>query len=200
MGRWSARLAPAFVRFAHLPAAGTFLDVGSGTGALAVALLQQLDDAGVVGIEPAEAYVDYCRRRFGDRRLEFRHGDALALPFEDDHFDGALALLILQELPDAPKAVREMHRVTRPGGRVAASQWDFRDGMPMLSIFWDAVIEAVDTDAARAAAQRCMPSGYSDRGPGASALASLRSRRGRCAGFRDRDGVPGFPTTTGRLS
>ena len=163
MGRWSARLAPAFVGFAGLPMAGTFLDVGCGTGTLATALVKQRVDAGVVGVEPAAAYVDYCRRQHGDARLEFRYGDALALPFEDDRFDGALAHLILQELPDAAKAVREMSRVTRPGGCVAASQWDFRDGMPMLSMFWDAVIEAIDTDAARAAADRCMPSGYSDK-------------------------------------
>ena len=162
MGRWSARLAPTFVRFAGLPKGGRFLDVGSGTGALAAALLEGVEDSTIIGIEPSEPYVAYSRRRMRDDRLRFEQGDALAMPFEDDSFDGALALLILQELPDAPKAVQEMRRVTRSGGCVAASQWNFDDGMPMLALFWDAVIEVVATDAAREAATDCMVVDYPD--------------------------------------
>ncbi len=160
MGRWSARLAPAFVSFANLPKGGHFLDVGSGTGALAAALLEGVEDGTVIGIEPAESYVTYSRKRMRDERLRFEQGDALAISFEDDSFDGTLALLILQELPDAPKAVREMRRVTRAGGCVAANQWHFEDGMPMLALFWDAVIEVVATDAAREAATDCMVVDY----------------------------------------
>lgn len=88
--------------------------------------------------------------------------NALAIPLEDNSFDGSLALLILQEIPNAPKVVREMCRVTRPGGCVATSQWNFKDGMPMLALFWDAVIEIVDTDAAREAAAECMIVDYPD--------------------------------------
>jgi SAM-dependent methyltransferase len=162
MGRWSARLAPAFVSFAGLPKGGCFLDVGSGTGALAAALLKGVEDGTVIGIEPAESYVAYSRERMRDKRLRFEQGDALAMPFEDNSFDGTLALLILQELPDVPKAVQEMRRVTRAGGCVAASQWNFEDGMPMLALFWDAVIEVVATDTAREAATDCMVVDYPD--------------------------------------
>ena len=164
MGRWSARLAPAFVSFAGLPKGGRFLDVGSGTGALAAALLEGVEDGTVIGIEPAESYVAYSRKRMRDERLRFEQGDALAIPFEDDSFDGTLALLILQEIPDAPKAVQEMRRVTRAEGCVAANQWNFEDGMPMLALFWDAVIEVVATDAAREAAADCMVVDYPDNG------------------------------------
>ena len=76
MGRWSARLAPAFVDFAQLPQAGTVLDVGAGTGALATAILGRRDKHNVVGVEPAEAYVDYCRKTHADPRLEFHVGSA----------------------------------------------------------------------------------------------------------------------------
>ena len=127
IGRWSARLAPAFVSFARLPKGGHFLDVGSGTGALGAALVEGLENGTVIGIEPAETYVAYSRARLRDERLSFEQGDALAIPFEDARFDGALALLILQELPDVPKAVQEMRRVTRVGGCVATSQWNFED-------------------------------------------------------------------------
>lgn len=162
MGRWSARLAPAFVDFADLPKGGRFLDVGSGTGVLAATLLARVDGAAVVGVEPAPNYVAYSRERMRDERLRFEVGDALDIPFADESFDGALSLLILQELPDALKAVRGMQRVTRPGGTVAASQWDFAAAMPMLSLFWDSAMEVVGTDATLAAAADCMEVDYPD--------------------------------------
>jgi len=162
MGRWSARLAPAFVRFAALPKGGRVLDVGSGTGVLASALLEGVEDGTVVAIEPAESYVAFSRERLRDPRLRIEQGDALAIAFEDDSFDSTLSLLILKELPDAPKAMQEMRRVTRAGGRVAASQWNFADGLPMFAWFWEAVVEIIATDAARQAAADCMVADYPD--------------------------------------
>jgi SAM-dependent methyltransferase len=156
MGRWSRRLAPSFVSFADLPDGGRLLDVGSGTGALCEALLAEVANAQVVGMEPAEAYVSYSRQTFSDERLHFEVGDALNIPFEDDSFDATLSLLILQELSDGPRALWEMRRVTRPGGSVVASQWDFAQGMPMLGLFWDAVLEVVPGEDARRAAADCM--------------------------------------------
>jgi ubiquinone/menaquinone biosynthesis C-methylase UbiE len=119
MGRWSER----------------YLDVGAGTGVLGRAVVARFGAAEVVGIEPAETFVTYARDTHSSPRLRFQVGDAEAIGFSDDSFDGALALLILQELPDAPLAVSEMVRVTHHGGTVAASQWDFRDGFPFLSHF-----------------------------------------------------------------
>jgi len=129
------------VNFADLRKRGRFLDVGSGTGVLAAALLAGVEDATVIGIEPSESYVTFCRARVHDQRVSFERGDALDMPFAGGQFDGTLSLLILQELRDAPEAVKEMRRVTKAGGIVAASQWNFADGMPMLALFWDAVIE-----------------------------------------------------------
>ena len=163
MGRWSARLAPAFLSFANLPKGGQFLDVGSGTGVLAATLLARVDDATAVGVEPAESYVAYSQARLQDERLRFLKGGAMDIPFEDERFDGTLSLLILQELPDAPKAVREMCRVTRAGGCVTAGQWNFENGMPMLALFWETVVETIATDAARKAAAECMIVDYPDK-------------------------------------
>jgi len=156
MGRWSRRLAPSLINFADLPRGVRVLDVGSGTGALSVALLEGVADCTVVGIEPAMEYVLYSRKNISDDRLRFQIGDALNLPFNDDSFGAALSLLILQELSDAPLALREMRRVTRPGGSVVASQWDFANGMPMLALFWETVLEVADSDAARQSAENCM--------------------------------------------
>jgi SAM-dependent methyltransferase len=174
MGRWSTRLAPAFVNFAELPKEGRFLDIGSGTGVLVEALLLRHEDANVTGIEPSASYVTYCRERVQDRRVTFEQGDALDLPFADHSFDATLSLLILQELNDAPKAVGEMRRVTRPGGTVAASQWNFESGMPMLALFWEAVIETIGTTHAREAAANCMVVDY----PNGTALSGLWKEAG----------------------
>jgi len=164
MGRWSARLAPLFVRFAGLEPPGRYLDVGAGTGVLAGAIGDEFGDAEVVGIEPAAAYVDHARARLRDPRFRFELGDAQAIPFDIDSFDAALALLLLQEVPDAPMAVGEMRRVTRSGGCVAATQWDFRRGMPMLSLFWEAVQEVIPGERTRREAARRVSPGYSDEG------------------------------------
>lgn len=162
MGRWSRVVAPSLVTFANPPRGARLLDVGSGTGALARALLEGVAGSQVVGIEPAEAYVSYSRATTPDPRLRFEVGDAVDIPFEDDSFDTTLSLLILQELSDAPLALREMRRVTRPGGGVIASQWDFAQGMPMLALFWDTILDVVATDAARQAASDCMIVDYPD--------------------------------------
>jgi SAM-dependent methyltransferase len=161
MGRWSTQLAPRFVDFADLPAGGYILDVGSGTGARCRALIDRINGVRVVGVEPAVDYVAYTQERLADTAVEVRQGDALALHFEDHRFDGALALLILQELPNALQAVQQMRRVTRPGGLVATCQWNFIDGLPMLSLFWEAAVEVIDTHAARQRAKDCTPLGYS---------------------------------------
>jgi len=174
MGRWSERLAPGFVRFAGLTEGCRVLDVGAGTGVLGNAIGHLFTQVEVVGVEPSVEYVAYARAVHNDRRLSFHVGDAQALPFPDNSFDASLALLVVQELPDADKAAREMRRVTRPGGIVAACQWDFGNGLPMTNLFWQAVQDARPQAHAQEDAARRTPSGYSDR----DALAQLWSRAG----------------------
>jgi ubiquinone/menaquinone biosynthesis C-methylase UbiE len=134
MGRWSRRLAPDFVAFAGILGARRVLDAGCGTGMLARALLDVSSDFEVVGIDPTATYVEYAQHFVGSSRARFEIGAADALPFADKCFDATLSLLVLQELPDPPKAVREMARVTREGGTIATCKWDFRNGMPMLAL------------------------------------------------------------------
>lgn len=139
MGRWSQRLAPLFFEFASIGNARLVLDVGCGTGNLALFLAQHDPTLeGVHGIDVCPAYVEYARRRSGDARLSFQVGDARALPFPDGHFDHALAMLALQFVPRAELAVHEMRRVTRRGGTVAAATWDTRGGFVALRLVLDA--------------------------------------------------------------
>jgi ubiquinone/menaquinone biosynthesis C-methylase UbiE len=70
--------------------------------------------------------VEYSRAHNADPRLTFEIGDAQALPYDDEAFDVTLALLVVNLIPDAKKAAREMRRVTRIGGAMATAMWDQR--------------------------------------------------------------------------
>lgn len=137
MGRWSRRLAPLFIDFAGVADGGRILDVGCGTGSLTFTLAENEKINGVRGLDFSPAYVDHARRHNTDPRLEFQTGDACALPFADAAFDHALSMLVLQFVPQAELAVREMRRVTRPGGTVAAATWDSRGGLVYYRLFFD---------------------------------------------------------------
>ncbi len=137
MGRWSRRLAPLLVEFAGVEAGESILDVGSGTGALAAAILEARPNAHVTGVDLAADYVAAARRRIVGRGARFVVGDAHALDFADGTFDRTLSLLALNFVPDPATAFAEQIRVTRPGGLIAAAVWDYGDGMQMLRAFWN---------------------------------------------------------------
>jgi ubiquinone/menaquinone biosynthesis C-methylase UbiE len=146
MGRWSARLAPLFVRFVGIKDRQRILDVGCGTGTLSRELLASGQAIRVDGVDPIADYVSFARQNTPSRRAEFTVAQGHELAFAGATFDAALALLVLQDVADPKRTAAEMARVTRRGGVVAACQWDFRDGLPMLSLMWRAA-EAVATEA-----------------------------------------------------
>jgi SAM-dependent methyltransferase len=120
--------------------------VGCGTGSLSRALISFRESIRVTGFDPTAEYVAFAREAVQHPRAQFLVGAAESLPFADGSFDAALALLVLQDFGDPARAVREMVRVTRGGGVVAACLWDFRDGLPMFSLLWQAA-EAVAPEA-----------------------------------------------------
>lgn len=138
MGRWSALLAPKFVSFAGITRAQAVLDVGCGTGSLSFCLQQNPDIVSVVGLDCSPAYIEYSSRMTCDPRLTFRLGDARELSFSDNSFDHSLSMLMLQFIPQAELAIREMRRVTRTGGTVAATTWDTRGGFVAFRMVLDA--------------------------------------------------------------
>jgi SAM-dependent methyltransferase len=140
MGRWSRLLAPRYAAFAGVKDGERILDVGTGTGAVASTLAASLPRSEIVGIDPSAAFIAHAAKNAKSSRLRFETGDAQALRHDDASFDQAIALLVMNFIPDHDKAIAEMRRVTRPGGVVSACVWDYGDGMEALRIFWDEVV------------------------------------------------------------
>src|SRR5262249_7449186 len=118
MGRHSRALAPLLIAFAAPRAHGTALDVGCGTGNLAVELARNPDVKAIGAFDFSPAYIAYAKARGAAPRINFQTADATAMPFGDATFDLSLSMLVLAFIPEPQRAVREMVRVTKPGGTV----------------------------------------------------------------------------------
>ena len=102
-----------------------WLDVGCGTGIFTELVLDTCSPAAVFAVDPAEAQIDHACRQPVAQRANFRVADALALPFPDATFDVVASALVINFIPDRPRALSEMRRVARAGGIVAGYVWDF---------------------------------------------------------------------------
>lgn len=140
VGRWSRLVARKFVDWLQVPAGKRWLDVGCGTGALSATILERAAPQSVLGVDPSEGFVAHAQRAIGDPRATFRVGDAQLLPVGDGMFDVAVAGLVINFVPDMPKAVAEMRRAVSPGGTAAAYVWDYAGEMQMMRRFWDAAV------------------------------------------------------------
>jgi ubiquinone/menaquinone biosynthesis C-methylase UbiE len=136
MGRYSIPLAPVFADFAGIGAGQRVVDVGCGPGALTVELVRRLGAASVAAVDPSASFVGAIRERQPD--VDVRRAAAEELPFDDGIFDAALAQLVVHFMPDPVAGLREMARVARPGGTVAACVWDHEGGTGPLDVFWRA--------------------------------------------------------------
>ena len=137
LARWSRLLALPFAKFAQVAEEGRVLDVGCGTGSLALFLAENRAAGQIAGVDIAAPYISFARSRPGGADIGFAVGDACRLPYADGSFDAALAQLSLNFVPDPAQAVREMRRIVRPGGVVGAAVWDFRGGLVFQRLFWD---------------------------------------------------------------
>lgn len=135
VGRYSEQLARQFPPAVGMSRGRRALDVGCGPGALTANLVEILGADRVSAVDASPAYVAACAERCPG--VDVRAGVAEALPFADGEFDVTLSQLVVNLLEDPPAGVREMARVTRPGGTVAALVWA-DDGMPLLLHYWAA--------------------------------------------------------------
>jgi SAM-dependent methyltransferase len=146
MGRWSRRLAVAFIDFVGINDGERVLDVGCGTGSLARAVASRTSTSRIDGVDLAAPYVEHAAWTHRDPRLRFSVGDACALAFPDHAFDRVLSLLALHFVRTPLAAIAEMRRVARPGAVVGAAVWDLRGGMVAGRLFLDTAA-ALDCDA-----------------------------------------------------
>ena len=130
MGRYSTQLATRFADFAGVHAPQRAVDVGAGTGALTGELVERLGEENVAAAEPSSDYVTTLHTRFPG--IDVREAPAEELPWANESFDCALAQLVVVFLNDVQQAVRELARVTRPGGVVATCMWEV-EGVEMMN-------------------------------------------------------------------
>jgi len=111
------------VRALELGSGARVLDLATGTGDLALLVANAEPTSRVVGLDPSDKMLDIARAKVEKAgllgRVELVHGDAEKLPFPDASFDGVCIAFGIRNVPDRDRALREMVRVTRPGGKVA---------------------------------------------------------------------------------
>ena len=145
VGRYGPALARSLIDRIGVRPEWSVLDVGCGPGALAAVLAGTVGARNVAAVDPSEPFARACGERVPG--ADIRVASAESLPFADGSFDATLSQLVVNFLQDPAAGLREMRRVTRPGGLIAASVWDYAGEMTMLRTFWDA---AVDLDPAGA--------------------------------------------------
>jgi ubiquinone/menaquinone biosynthesis C-methylase UbiE len=136
MGRYSVLLSPQLADLATVRAGPRALDVGCGPGALTSELVARLGADAVVAADPSQSFVAAARER--NPGVEVVRAAAEDLPFGDDTFDVVLAQLVVHFMADPVAGLREMARVCRSGGIVAACVWDHAGRKGPLGIFWEA--------------------------------------------------------------
>jgi SAM-dependent methyltransferase len=176
MGRYSSPLASAFVDAVDVRPGQRVLDVGCGPGALTEELVNRVGADHVRAIDPSASFVAAVQKRFP--AVSVALGGAEELPDPDATYDVVLAQLVVLFMADPVRGLREMARVTVPGGTVGANVWDHAQGGGPLSTFWRAA-EDLDPSA-----------------PGESGLAGVAE--GQLAALFESAGMP--TPSTSRLS
>lgn len=157
------------------------LDLGTGTGTLALEAVRRWPAAHVSGIDPSDGMLDVARAAASTRprverdRLDFRQAFADTLPYPDGSFDAVVSSFVLQLVPSRFRALGEARRVLRPGGRIAFITWlASRNDRPFApDTVFDAVLDEFGIDPG-------------DDGRGADDIASPAAAEAqlRRAGFR----------------
>jgi SAM-dependent methyltransferase len=139
MGRYSEPLAGLFADLAGIGRGQRALDVGCGPGALTAELVRRLGADAVGAVDPSQPFAAAAGARCPG--ADVRLAAAEQLPFADGAFDVTVAQLVVHFMTSPVTGLREMGRVTRPGGAVAACVWDHAGGRGPLAAFWQAASE-----------------------------------------------------------
>lgn len=137
-GPITTRLVEPLLDAAQVGPSTRVLDVASGPGYVAASAAER--GASVIGIDVADGMIALARRLHPE--LDFRRGNAEALPFSDGSFDAVVANFVMLHLGRPEQAAAEFARVLSPDGRLALTVWDVPERARFLGVLVDAVAEA----------------------------------------------------------
>jgi ubiquinone/menaquinone biosynthesis C-methylase UbiE len=127
VGSWGRAAGATFLDWLAPPTGAHWLDIGCGTGLFTELVLDTRSPGTVFAMDQAAGQIEHARRKPVAQRANFQVGDAQALPFPDATFDVVASALVINFIPDRPRALSEMRRVTRRQGLVAGYIWDFNE-------------------------------------------------------------------------
>ena len=177
--RWRARA----VELAALGPGDRAIDVCCGTGDLALELKRRVGDAGgVVGVDFSAPMLELARAKSARDGLavDFLQGNALELPFEDASFDAATVGFGVRNVVDLERAIAEMTRVVRPGGRVVILEITTPERPPLswfFSVWFDRIVPVLGKASGEQDAYSYLPDSVR-RFPRARSLARSMHERG----------------------
>jgi SAM-dependent methyltransferase len=141
MARISRAAGERFLDWLALPGGLRWLDVGCGPGTFTELALDRAAPSAISAVDPSERTVAYAMTRPEADRIDYRQGDAMALPFDDDAFDVAAMALVIQYVPDRARAMSELSRVAQGGGTIGAYVWSGEKNEHPLHPMNDAIQE-----------------------------------------------------------
>ena len=190
---WAPVLAPAVGRLldrvdAHVASGpGSLIDVGTGTGQLAIGAIERWPDLSVVGIDPSSEMVAMAESEADDRltrpdrtRFQVKVATADALPFDDGTFDLAAASFVLQLVPNRHRALHEVLRVLKRGGVFESVTWLVEGRAFEPDRIFDDLLDELGIE-----------SGELDHRTGDFASPRRAANESRRAGFRDVEALEG---------
>jgi ubiquinone/menaquinone biosynthesis C-methylase UbiE len=141
MGRWSRLYIPSLVSALQLRPGDRVLDVAAGTGEAALACTTAVGEHGIViASDVSVAMLRIARAKAPDQRIVMLASEGQGLACAPASFDAVICVLGLMFFPDPLAGLKEMHRVLRPGGRLALSVWATPDRVPLVTIMLEALV------------------------------------------------------------
>ena len=127
---WPSRI----IKLADIKAGDNVLDVATGTGVLAKSGFETVaPDGSVVGLDPTDGMLAIARKKSSE--IKWVHGVAEEIPFEDNHFDAVVSQFGMMFFVDREKALQEMFRVLKQGGKLVVAVWASLEETPGYNLF-----------------------------------------------------------------